>query len=347
MGFRFRRRVKVLPGVHLNFSKSGISASVGRPGATINFGSKGTRTTVGIPGTGLSYSSYSRHGQSGAEGDAQESGLVFDRVASRWLMALAIASVFIGLIAAFSDNGVDFLRVGCGMSAFFAFLSLREIKGRIPIGGQDQNGLHPFRYPEKFWEIATGCMWLPFVCAFISLYFTLVAGSVGILVWVPATLVSGIASLAAADYVQGAASACLQLDEVSSQDVDLDSDGIVSATVGDLDPIEFEAVVGGLLEKMGFHVQGSPRSGDGGVDLLAIDPTPITGGRLVVQCKHTDVVGSPVIRDLYGAMQHHGASKGILVTSGRITVDAREWATGKPLELIDGDSLVVLIERYR
>jgi hypothetical protein len=56
MGFRIRKSVKVLPGVRLNLSQSGVSASVGQPGATVNIGGKGARATVGIPGTGISYS---------------------------------------------------------------------------------------------------------------------------------------------------------------------------------------------------------------------------------------------------------------------------------------------------
>ena len=56
MGFRFRKSVRILPGVRVNLSKSGISASIGGIGATVNIGSRGTRTTVGVPGTGLSYS---------------------------------------------------------------------------------------------------------------------------------------------------------------------------------------------------------------------------------------------------------------------------------------------------
>ena len=55
MGFRFRKSIKILPGIRLNLSKSGVSASIGRPGATINVSNKGTRGTVGIPGTGISY----------------------------------------------------------------------------------------------------------------------------------------------------------------------------------------------------------------------------------------------------------------------------------------------------
>ena len=56
MGFRFRRSVKLLPGVRLNFSARGVSTSLGGRGATVNISRRGTRATVGIPGTGLSYS---------------------------------------------------------------------------------------------------------------------------------------------------------------------------------------------------------------------------------------------------------------------------------------------------
>jgi hypothetical protein len=55
MGFRFRRSVKILPGIRLNFGKRGISTSIGVRGAHVTFGATGTRTTVGLPGSGLSY----------------------------------------------------------------------------------------------------------------------------------------------------------------------------------------------------------------------------------------------------------------------------------------------------
>lgn len=57
MGLRLRKRIKIVPGISLNLSKSGVSASIGRPGATLNVGGpKGSRLTVGIPGSGISYS---------------------------------------------------------------------------------------------------------------------------------------------------------------------------------------------------------------------------------------------------------------------------------------------------
>ena len=56
MGLRFRKSIKLFPGVKLNLSKSGVSTSIGVPGATINIGKRGTRATVGIPGPGVIYS---------------------------------------------------------------------------------------------------------------------------------------------------------------------------------------------------------------------------------------------------------------------------------------------------
>jgi Protein of unknown function (DUF4236) len=55
MGFRFSRRIGILPGLKLNFSGNGVSLSAGVRGAHLNFGSRGTYASVGLPGTGLSY----------------------------------------------------------------------------------------------------------------------------------------------------------------------------------------------------------------------------------------------------------------------------------------------------
>lgn len=55
MALRFRKRVKVMPGVHLNISKSGVSTTVGPRGASVNIGKGGVHANLGIPGSGLSY----------------------------------------------------------------------------------------------------------------------------------------------------------------------------------------------------------------------------------------------------------------------------------------------------
>ncbi len=60
MGLRFRKSIKIAPGVKLNLNKNSTSVTVGTKGKHYTVNSKGTTTkTVGIPGTGLSYSTTS------------------------------------------------------------------------------------------------------------------------------------------------------------------------------------------------------------------------------------------------------------------------------------------------
>jgi hypothetical protein len=60
MGFRFQKRLKILPGITINLSKSGVSTSIGPRGAKITLGHGKIRKTVGIPGSGISYTTTQR-----------------------------------------------------------------------------------------------------------------------------------------------------------------------------------------------------------------------------------------------------------------------------------------------
>lgn len=53
MGLRFRRSIRIAPGIRINLSARGASLTVGPRGASINFGSRGTFLNTGIRGTGL------------------------------------------------------------------------------------------------------------------------------------------------------------------------------------------------------------------------------------------------------------------------------------------------------
>lgn len=53
MGWRFRKRIKLFPGIYMNISKSGIGFNFGIKGASITTGSTGTYVNTGISGTGL------------------------------------------------------------------------------------------------------------------------------------------------------------------------------------------------------------------------------------------------------------------------------------------------------
>jgi hypothetical protein len=56
MGFRFRKSIKVAPGVRVNVGKRGASSvTIGPRGSSMSVGKRGTLVNAGIPGTGLSY----------------------------------------------------------------------------------------------------------------------------------------------------------------------------------------------------------------------------------------------------------------------------------------------------
>jgi hypothetical protein len=55
MSWRFRRSFKLIPGVRLNLSKNGLSASIGGAPLTLNVGPRGVYGTASLPGTGISF----------------------------------------------------------------------------------------------------------------------------------------------------------------------------------------------------------------------------------------------------------------------------------------------------
>jgi len=101
---------------------------------------------------------------------------------------------------------------------------------------------------------------------------------------------------------------------------------------------QFEQLVGEALRQRGFSIQETGGSGpDGGVDLVARKD----GEKYLVQCKQwrSMQVGVPTVRELYGAMAAEGATGGFVITSGRFTAPAKQFASGRNLHLVDGDLL--------
>ncbi|MEU1704627.1 restriction endonuclease [Streptomyces sp. NPDC005706] len=114
-----------------------------------------------------------------------------------------------------------------------------------------------------------------------------------------------------------------------------------------MDPIAFENLVADLFRAMGMQAVTTQRSNDGGVDVDALDPAPIRGGKIVVQVKrYRNTVPPTAVRDLYGTVQDVGANKGVLVTTSRFGPGSHTFANGKPLELVSGPELVDLLHRH-
>ena len=105
-------------------------------------------------------------------------------------------------------------------------------------------------------------------------------------------------------------------------------------------PREFEMLVCSLFRKMGYTAEETPYTGDNGIDGILFKD----GHKSVLQCKRVQgSVGEPVLRDLFGAMHHTGSDSAIVVTTGRVSQQARLWASGKPIRIIELSELMDLI----
>ena len=103
--------------------------------------------------------------------------------------------------------------------------------------------------------------------------------------------------------------------------------------------MEFEREFGRLLQMHGFEVVLTGGSGDGGVDLIASR----SGRMLIVQCKaHAKPVGPAVVREVWGTLMDSQADGAIVATVGGATRGAYEFASGKPIRILDLKDLIDL-----
>lgn len=112
-----------------------------------------------------------------------------------------------------------------------------------------------------------------------------------------------------------------------------------------MDGYEFEDYISGLFRRLGFEVEATNYSNDGGIDLVATYNQPVFSGKYIIQCKNwTGPVGQPEVRDLYGVVMDQRANKGILITPSDYTQQAYDFANGKNIELINGSILSGLLK---
>ncbi|MEV4077880.1 restriction endonuclease [Nonomuraea fuscirosea] len=129
--------------------------------------------------------------------------------------------------------------------------------------------------------------------------------------------------------------------------VDIISDIDKRPNLLELTPKEFEAFIQNLFTKMGFDTKLYQASGDGGVDCVAYAARSVASSKIIVQAKlYTKTVQPTHVRDLYGTMQHEGATNGIMITTSGYGPDSYKFASGKPLELIDGAGLLALCHEH-
>lgn len=141
------------------------------------------------------------------------------------------------------------------------------------------------------------------------------------------------------------------IQKASSRKVIMASEQRVTEKVlGRVSAEQFEQLVAGLFERMGYLTRRTQLSKDGGVDVYAQRAGGIGTEFLAVQCKHylKGVVGVEHARALYGVIEADPhVTKGILVTSGDFSQECKEFAQGKRLELLNGVYVSGLLEKYR
>lgn len=121
-------------------------------------------------------------------------------------------------------------------------------------------------------------------------------------------------------------------------------------------PDFFERLMVNLLLSMGYG--GSTenagrtlgRSGDDGVDGV-IDQDALGLDRVYIQAKRYAVgnnIGPGAIRDFFGSLDRHKATKGLFVTTSTFSASAKETAEhlSKRIVLVDGDQLARLMIRH-
>ncbi len=117
-----------------------------------------------------------------------------------------------------------------------------------------------------------------------------------------------------------------------------------------LPPAGFERLSQRLLREAGFtQVVVTGKSGDGGIDGVGtLQVNPLVSFKVLFQCKrYTNSVSPSQVRDFRGAMAGR-ADKGIIITTGTFTAEARREASRDgvhPIELLDGEKLVDMLEK--
>ncbi len=115
-----------------------------------------------------------------------------------------------------------------------------------------------------------------------------------------------------------------------------------------LQPDAFERLAQRLLRESGFtKVEVTGRSGDGGIDGTGVLRVNLLSFHVLFQCKrYNGTVGASIVRDFRGAMVGR-ADKGLVITTGSFSPDAKREATrdGAPaIDLVDGDTLCDLLK---
>jgi len=133
------------------------------------------------------------------------------------------------------------------------------------------------------------------------------------------------------------------------QPVDLKKESGGSDLV-DLDAEQLGTLVAAILDKMGLEIDRMQGGKNEILEIFAINPAPVVGGKVLVHCltapQMTGKVNGQMIGTFIRAMRSAYVSKGLLFTTGTFTPDAHLEAQDAPIEIFDRDQIQKMMEQY-
>lgn len=132
----------------------------------------------------------------------------------------------------------------------------------------------------------------------------------------------------------------MKVPEVSREEIHINRENMNTTReyLKEMDPRKFEFLVADVFQSLGYKAKVTPGSNDGGKDII------LRKGRetkfVEVKRHNQGTIGRPAIQKLHSAIVDADAVGGYLVTLSNFNKNARQYAANKNIELIDGDSLI-------
>jgi restriction endonuclease Mrr len=118
----------------------------------------------------------------------------------------------------------------------------------------------------------------------------------------------------------------------------------------ELDAEQLGKLVMTLLDHLGLEMDRAQGGKNEIVEIYAINPTPLTGGKVLIHCvlppPDTGTITGPMIGSFIRAVRSAYVTKGLFFTTGTFTADARLAAEDAPIEIFDRDQLQAMIDRH-
>lgn len=133
-----------------------------------------------------------------------------------------------------------------------------------------------------------------------------------------------------------------KLDYLSKCVIDGDSINLL-----EVNPYELESLVCTLFRNMGYEVEETKMSHDGGIDCRLYNNDPILGGKVIGQVKrYKNNIDIPKIREFESVLRNSDAMKGIFISTSDFSSGCRKFSDENNITLINGDELVKYFNEY-